>query len=334
MNIPNDHPLLWVYEENDPDNCHVQIFRIAQGIPQECKLVCAKNLVIDRSIQMAYIQAIRSAQHFIYIENQYFLGSSYAYKHAGADNLIPMEIALKIVSKIRAKENFRVYIVIPMWPEARTMQMMYELIAKEIKSANRVNAHPTDYLNFYCLGNREEYQKKSSSEASSLPNAECTGTRKAKSGRFMIYVHAKGMTVDDEYVIISSANINQRSMAGSRDTEIAMGAYQPHHTWAKKKYHPRGQVYGYRMSLWAEHLAKIHPCFKEASERECVDYVNTIAEDNWRRFTAEKFMSLQGHILKYPVRIDGDGNISSRPGFETFPESRDAGKSKPLSFKA
>ena len=28
-----------------------------------------------------------------------------------------MEIALKIVSKIRAKEKFRVYIVIPMWPE-------------------------------------------------------------------------------------------------------------------------------------------------------------------------------------------------------------------------
>ncbi|XP_042051343.1 phospholipase D delta-like [Salvia splendens] len=350
MNIPNDHPLLWVYEENDPDNWHVQIFRSIdsgslKGFPKSVyaaekqNLVCAKNLVIDRSIQMAYIQAIRSAQHFIYIENQYFLGSSYAwphYKHAGADNLIPMELALKIVSKIRAKEKFRVYIVIPMWPEgvpssaavqeilywqAQTMQMMYELIAKEIKSANLVNAHPTDYLNFYCLGNREEYQMKSSSEASSLPNAEpTTSTRKTKSGRFMIYVHAKGMIVDDEYVIIGSANINQRSMAGSRDTEIAMGAYQPHHTWAKKKYHPRGQVYGYRMSLWAEHLGKIHPCFKEASERECVDYVNTVAEENWRRFTADKFMALQGHILKYPVRIDGDGNISSRPGFETFPD--------------
>ncbi|KAL1542861.1 phospholipase D [Salvia divinorum] len=350
MNIPNDHPLLWVYEENDPDNWHVQIFRSIdsgslKGFPKSVyaaekqNLVCAKNLVIDRSIQMAYIQAIRSAQHFIYIENQYFLGSSYAwphYKHAGADNLIPMELALKIVSKIRAKEKFRVYIVIPMWPEgvpssaavqeilywqAQTMQMMYELIAKEIKSANLENTHPTDYLNFYCLGNREEYRKKPSSEASSVPNAEPgTSTGKTKSGRFMIYVHAKGMIVDDEYVIIGSANINQRSMAGSRDTEIAMGAYQPHYTWAKKKYHPRGQVYGYRMSLWAEHLGKIHPCFKEANEWECVDYVNTIAQENWRRFTADKFMALQGHILKYPVHIDGDGNISTLPGFETFPD--------------
>lgn len=58
----------------------------------------------------------------------------------------------------------------------------------------------------------------------------------------MIYIHAKGMVVDDEYVILGSANINQRSLAGGRDTEIAMGAYQPHHTWGKKKEHPHGQV--------------------------------------------------------------------------------------------
>lgn len=36
---------------------------------------------------------------------------------AGANNLIPMEIALKIVNKIKANERFAVYIVIPMWPE-------------------------------------------------------------------------------------------------------------------------------------------------------------------------------------------------------------------------
>ena len=89
-------------------------FALAQNLD------CAKNLVIERSIQAAYIQAIRSAQHFIYIENQYFLGSSYAwpsYRHAGADHLIPMELSLKIASKIRANERFAVYIVIPMWPE-------------------------------------------------------------------------------------------------------------------------------------------------------------------------------------------------------------------------
>lgn len=63
-----------------------------------------------------------------------------------------------------------------------------------------------------------------------------------KSRRFMIYVHSKGIIVDDEYLILGSANINQRSMEGTRDTEIAMGAYQPQHTWARKSSHPRGQV--------------------------------------------------------------------------------------------
>lgn len=63
-----------------------------------------------------------------------------------------------------------------------------------------------------------------------------------KKGRFMIYVHSKGMIVDDEYVIIGSANINQRSLEGTRDTEIAMGAYQPQHTWSVRQTAPRGQV--------------------------------------------------------------------------------------------
>lgn len=58
----------------------------------------------------------------------------------------------------------------------------------------------------------------------------------------MINVNSKGMIVDDEFVILGSANINQRSLEGTRDTEIAMGAYQPHHTWAHKGSSPNGQV--------------------------------------------------------------------------------------------
>lgn len=58
----------------------------------------------------------------------------------------------------------------------------------------------------------------------------------------MIYVHSKGMIVDDEYIIVGSANINQRSLEGLRDTEIAMGAYQPEHTWERKLGGPLGQV--------------------------------------------------------------------------------------------
>jgi phospholipase D1/2 len=37
----------------------------------------------------------------------------------------------------------------------------------------------------------------------------------------IIYVHSKLMIVDDKYVIIGSANINDRSLNGDRDSEIA-----------------------------------------------------------------------------------------------------------------
>ncbi|XP_076915381.1 phospholipase D delta-like [Bidens hawaiensis] len=301
--VPADDLLLHVSGEDDPDNWHVQIFRSIdsgslKGFPktvdvaEKQNLVTAKNMVIEKSIQTAYIQAIRSAQHFIYIENQYFIGSSYAwsYKNAGADNLIPMELAQKIASKIRNNERFAVYVVIPMWPEgvptsatvqeilywqSQTMQMMYNVVAQAIQSM-QLDAHPQDYLNFYCLGKREDVPFKSNQL---FADEKISDSQKFK--RFMIYVHAKGMIVDDEYVIVGSANINQRSMAGSKDTEIAMGSYQPHHTWAAKKQHPHGQVYGYRMSLWAEHLGVLEKCYKEPETIECVNKVNKLAEDNW-----------------------------------------------------
>ena len=41
------------------------------------------------------------------------------------------------------------------------MQMMYGIIARELKYMHLEDSHPQDYLNFYCLGNgkREELPK-------------------------------------------------------------------------------------------------------------------------------------------------------------------------------
>ncbi|KAE8782432.1 hypothetical protein D1007_44095 [Hordeum vulgare] len=118
-----------------------------------------------------------------------------------------------------------------------TMQMMYEIIYKALKDTGLNGSYdPQDYLNFFCLGNREAVEN---------PNAFADAfspTNPQEEPRFMVYVHSKGMIVDDEYVIIGSANINQRSMEGTRDTEIAMGAYQPHYTWANMLSAPRGQA--------------------------------------------------------------------------------------------
>ncbi|KAJ6393767.1 hypothetical protein OIU77_023075 [Salix suchowensis] len=258
--------------EDDPEVWNVQVFRSidsnsVKGFPDNPKdatsmnLACGKNVIIDMSIHTAYVNAIRAAQHFIYIENQYFLGSSYnwdSHSGSGANNLIPMEIALKIAEKIRAHERFSAYILIPMWPEGaptsapiqsilfwqhKTMQMMYDTIYKALVEVGLENTYePQDYLNFFCLGNREALDRENGAH-SSTPGNTPQG-RSEKSRRFMIYVHSKGIIADDEYVILGSANINQRSMDGTRDTEIAMGAYQPNHTLARKNSRSHGQVYG------------------------------------------------------------------------------------------
>ncbi|XP_064934920.1 phospholipase D gamma 1-like isoform X2 [Musa acuminata AAA Group] len=332
--------------DNDPETWHVQIFRSidsnsVKGFPKDPRdatkknLVCGKNVLIDMSIHRAYVHAIRAAQHFIYIENQYFLGSSFNWdsnKDLGANNLIPIEIALKIANKIRAKERFSAYIVIPMWPEGnptgaptqrilfwqnKTMQMMYETIYTALKEVGLENTYePQDYLNFFCLGNREVPDVNNSSR-----NAETSSQALAKKNRrFMIYVHSKGMIVDDEYVILGSANINQRSLEGTRDTEIAMGAYQPQHTRARKLSSPRGQIFGYRMSLWAEHIGTIEECFNHPESLECMRRVRDMGQFNWSQYVADEITEIRGHLLKYPVDVNRKGKVKPLPGHETFPD--------------
>ncbi|XP_057977595.1 phospholipase D beta 1-like [Malania oleifera] len=336
--------------QNSPEAWHVQVFRSidsssVKGFPKDPKdatssnLVCGKNVLIDMSIHTAYVKAIRAAQHFIYIENQYFLGSSYnwaSYKDLGANNLIPMEIALKIADKIRANERFCAYIVVPMWPEGvptsaatqrilfwqnKTMQMMYETIYKALEEAGLENKYePQDYLNFFCLGNREAADRDVSSDVSNSTAANTPQALTKKSQRFMIYVHSKGMIVDDEYVILGSANINQRSMEGTRDTEIAMGAYQPHYTWANKLANPHGKIYGYRMSLWAEHIGYLEKSFEQPESLECVRRVRSLGQLNWRQFAADEVTEMKGHLLKYPVEVDRTGKVKPLPGCQTFPD--------------
>ncbi|KAL2337392.1 hypothetical protein Fmac_011838 [Flemingia macrophylla] len=337
--------------DDNPESWHVQIFRSidsnsVKGFPKDPKdasslnLVCGKNVLIDMSIHTAYVKAIRAAQHYIYIENQYFIGSSYSWsqhKDLGANNLIPMEIALKIAAKIRANERFAVYIVIPMWPEGvptgaatqrilfwqhKTMQMMYETIYKALVEVGlEVAFSPQDYLNFFCLGNREAIDMYENITVSgNPPPANSPQAISRNNRRFMIYVHSKGMIVDDEYVILGSANINQRSMEGTRDTEIAMGAYQPRHTWARRQSFPRGQIHGYRMSLWAEHTGTIEECFLQPESLECVRRVRTMGELNWKQFAANDVSEMRGHLLKYPVEVDRRGKVRSLPGHEEFPD--------------
>lgn len=74
------------------------------------------------------------------------------------------------------------------------------------------------------------------------------------------------------------------------------------------------------MSLWAEHLGTVENCFNEPETLECVSKVNEIADENWKTYTSNDLKILQGHLLKYPVEVDIDGNVNPLPGHENFPD--------------
>ncbi|KAL8230392.1 hypothetical protein R6Q57_000170 [Mikania cordata] len=336
---------------DDQETWNVQLFRSIDGgaafgfpdSPEEAAkagLVSGKDNIIDRSIQDAYIQAIRRAKNFIYIENQYFLGSSFAWKSSdinlnevGALHLIPKELSLKIASKIEAGQKFIVYIVVPMWPEGipesgsvqaildwqrRTMEMMYKDVVKALQSKG-LDDDPREYLTFFCLGNRE-VKEGEEHEPTEAPEPNSGYLNAQQNRRFMIYVHSKMMIVDDEYIIVGSANINQRSMDGARDSEIAMGGYQPYHLAGKQP--ARGQIHGFRMALWYEHLGMIDDTFEHPENAECARKVNENADKYWDQYASEDLeRDLPGHLLRYPVGITREGEITELPGLHCFPDT-------------
>lgn len=109
-------------------------------------------------------------------------------------------------------------------------------------------------------------------------------------------------------------------MDGARDSEIAMGAYQPYHLSCKKP--ARGEIHGLRMALWYEHLGQLDDAMCRPERLECVRLVNRMAERNWELYTAETAeCDLPAHLLPYPVRVSCDGEVSAMPGSENFPDT-------------
>jgi len=131
--------------------------------------------------------------------------------------------------------------------------------------------------------------------------------------------------VDDEYVIVGSANINQRSMDGGRDTEIAMGAYQPSYL-ATRTRPARGQVHGFRVALWQEHLgqaaaAAAGDLLLRPSNLACVRRMNQVAQQHWDMFASDTFQGdLPGHLMAYPIVVGDEGKITAMT--QQFPDTK------------
>ena len=100
-------------------------------------------------------------------------------------------------------------------------------------------------------------------------------------------------------------------MAGERDTEIAIGAFQPAHSAGEGP--PRGAIHSFRVALWSAHLGGYHPNLEDPNTAECLDHVRQVTEQFWETYTADEPISSQVHLLPYPLYVAQTGRGKQKP---------------------
>ncbi|XP_030843642.1 phospholipase D1 [Strongylocentrotus purpuratus] len=231
--------------------CRCQILR------SSCQWSAGMQHVED-SIHQAYIHAINNSKHYIYIENQFFVSIA---DDPDVSNGIADAIFERIVRAHRAGETFRVYILMPLLPAfegdvggdsgAAIRVILHWEYRSIIKGDNAILQRlyqeditsPEEYINFYGLRTHDALGGKLVTE--------------------LIYIHCKLMIVDDTKVILGSANINDRSMLGSRDSELAVliedtemvGSVMDGERYMAGKF-----ALQFRQQLFREHLGILKGC--------------------------------------------------------------------------
>uniref|UniRef100_A0A672S3I1 Phospholipase n=1 Tax=Sinocyclocheilus grahami TaxID=75366 RepID=A0A672S3I1_SINGR len=176
----------------------------------------------EESIHNAYIQVIAKSKHFIYIENQFFISCA-DNKHVY--NKIGDAIIERIIRAHKEKKPFRVYVVTPLLPGFEGDISTGG--GNALQAVMHFNYRDTFYF-FSGIGVHSVFHPILSTVDDQWMNyiSICgLRTHAELEGRLvteLIYVHSKLLIADDNTVIIGSANINDRSMLGKRDSEVAV----------------------------------------------------------------------------------------------------------------
>ena len=218
----------------------------------------------ETSILKAYYELIENSKHYIFIENQYFISKSYTdeeininenSKYALVKNEISLYLRRRIEKAYENNENFKVFVFIPLisaYPGDLDVNLGLQLILKHMyKTINRNNGLSLiellerkmgdkwkNYIHFFSLRNHGIIKN--------IPKTE------------IIHIHSKLLIVDDTKVLISSANLNDRSMLGDRDSEFGVIIEEEKHGKYKmngdKNYKAAKNAVELRKKLMAEHL--------------------------------------------------------------------------------
>lgn len=174
---------------------------------------------VEHSIQNAYLKAIENSEHFVYIENQFFITSTLV-ETTKIENHIGDALVDRILRAHRDDVPWRAIIVMPLvpgfplpidHPDASSVRLIVEAQYRTICRGKhsifgRLQAHgidPEEYISFYGLRSWARLRD---------------GTMTTE----QVYIHGKLCIVDDRVVICGSANINERSQRGDRDSELAI----------------------------------------------------------------------------------------------------------------
>lgn len=209
----------------------------------------------EHSIMNAYIKMIEQSDHFVYIENQFFV-SSCEVEGTTIENSIGNALVERITRASQKDEAWRAVILIPLMPGFQNtvdsqdgtsirliMQCQFRSICRGDSSIfGKLRAQgiePEDYIQFYALRSW----------------GMIGSTKQIVTEQ--LYIHAKCMVVDDKIAIIGSANINERSMLGSRDSECAAVVRDTDMLWSTmngKPYLVGRFPHTLRMRLMREHI--------------------------------------------------------------------------------
>ena len=205
-------------------------FNLSCQVVRSLSLWSSGIVETEHSIYNSYVNMIKSAENFIYIENQFFItNASKPTEDSSAEfevhNHIGYYLAEKVKERHRKKKDFKVYVVMPLVPgfddehgenyQKSVHHYQYLSIRKNgkkdregvtsiFKVLKDADIDPEKYFSFCSLKNYQKHPK--------------TGVYWSEG----IYVHSKLMIVDDKTAIIGSANINDRSQLGSRDSEVCI----------------------------------------------------------------------------------------------------------------
>uniref|UniRef100_A0A3Q3X0R9 Phospholipase n=1 Tax=Mola mola TaxID=94237 RepID=A0A3Q3X0R9_MOLML len=198
------------YQVPDCVNAKVQVLRSAADWSAGIKYH-------EESIHNAYIQVIAKSKHYIYIENQFFISCA---DNRTVYNKIGDAIIERIIRAHKEGKKYRVYVITPLLPGFEgdittgggnalqaVMHFNYRtMIRGEYSIISQLKKEMDDqWMNYISI-------------AGLRTHAELEGRLVTE----LIYVHSKMLIVDDNIVIIGSANINDRSMLGKRDSEVAV----------------------------------------------------------------------------------------------------------------